>query len=61
MDNDINHINDHKFLNVMIAILTIIAVLGGLLIKNMMEDIDYLKYTTTRLEQEVIDMKYCQY
>ena len=61
MDNDINHINDHKFLNVMIAILTIIAVLGGLLIKNMMEDIDYLKYTTTRLEQEVIDMKYYQY
>lgn len=61
MDNDINHINEHKFLNVMIAILTIIAVLGGLLIKNMMEDIDYLKYTNTRLEQEVIDMKYYQY
>lgn len=57
--NDNN--SEHKFFNVMIAILTIIAVLGGLLIKNMMEDIDYLKYTTTRLEQEVIDMKYYQY
>lgn len=61
MDNDIKHTNEHKFFNVMIAILTIIAVLGGILIKNMMEDIDYLKYTTTRLEQEVIDMKYYRY
>lgn len=59
--NDNNHISEHKFFNVMIAILTIIAVLGGILIKNMMEDIDYLKYTTTRLEQEVIDMKYYHY
>lgn len=59
--NDNNHINEHKFFNVMIAILTIIAMLGGILIKNMMEDIDYLKDKTTRLEQEVIDMKYYQY
>lgn len=58
---DKDHINEHKFFNVMIAILTIIAMLGGLLIKNMMEDIDYLKDRTTRLEQEVIDMKYYQY
>lgn len=59
--NDNNHINEHKFFNVMIAILTIIAVLGGLLIKNIMEDIDYLENRTTRLEQEVIDMKYYHY
>lgn len=59
--NDNNHLNEHKFFNVMIAILTIIAVLGGLLIKNMMEDIDYLEDRTTRLEQEVIDMKYYRY
>lgn len=59
--NDNNHISEHKFFNVMIAILTIIAVLGGLLIKNMMEDIDYLEDRTTRLEQEVIDMKYYRY
>lgn len=59
--NHNNHISEHKFFNVMIAILTIIAVLGGLLIKNMMEDIDYLKDRTTRLEQEVIDMKYYHY
>ena len=58
---DKDHINEHKFFNVMIAILTIIAMLGGLLVKNMMEDIDYLKDRTTRLEQEVIDMKYYQY
>lgn len=58
---DKDHINEHKFFNVMIAILTIIAMLGGLLIKNMMEDIDYLEDRTTRLEQEVIDMKYYQY
>lgn len=59
--NENNHISEHKFFNVMIAILTIIAVLGGLLIKNMMEDIDYLEDRTTRLEQEVIDMKYYRY
>lgn len=59
--NDNNHTNEHKFFNVMIAILTIIAVLGGLLIKNIMEDIDYLEDRTTRLEQEVIDMKYYHY
>ena len=58
---DKDHINEHKFFNVMIAILTIIAMLGGLLIKNMMEDINYLKDRTTRREQEVIDMKYYQY
>lgn len=58
---DKDHINEHKFFNVMIAILTIIAMLGGLLIKNMMEDIDYMEDRTTRLEQEVIDMKYYQY
>ena len=59
--DDNKHISEHKFFNVMIAILTIIAVLGGLLIKNMMEDIDYLEDRTTRLEQEVIDMKYYRY
>lgn len=59
--NENNHISEHKFFNVMIAILTIIAVLGGLLIMNMMEDIDYLEDRTTRLEQEVIDMKYYHY
>lgn len=59
--NEISHANEHKFFNVMIAILTIIAVLGGLLIKNIMEDIDYLEDRTTRLEQEVIDMKYYRY
>lgn len=58
---DKDHINEHKFFNIMIAILTIIAMLGGLLVKNMMEDIDYLKDRTTRLEQEVIDMKYYHY
>ena len=58
---DKDHISEHKFFNIMIAILTIIAMLGGLLVKNMMEDIDYLEDRTTRLEQEVIDMKYYQY